>query len=345
MNKRYIDFVPSNKSGNNGAGKTPQTSVRATGAKSTSTAPRPATPARASVSRPAAPSRASTPRPSAPVRASVRTASGQMQAGARPVRKPVTASRSTSGSQGVVSGHVARQSTKAVAGQAQITPSTVRKAASPRRLLGRRAKSEEPVIRPKGSIFAEVPSANDLRQPRSSEQAVRRTETEAMMEFSVKDEPNFGVIEEMNSKFVSTTVEKRPLSDGTPLPQPRVADAKEAKSRKLVGRKLRKTKEPVENPVEKSAVGSAGTHTGVSTTKGTFSTPKSPFINQDKVVKRPLSKNVYQKKVVTPKEDTGTVTIISKPEKDKHVSLIISIIITIILGAAAGTVAFLLLPK
>ena len=79
---------------------------------------------------------------------------------------------------------------------------------------------------------------------------------------------------------------------------------------------------------------------------GTYKVPKTPFINQEKVVKRPLSKNVYQKKVVAPKEvPKGPVTIISKPEKDAHVSLIVAVILTIILGAAAGTVAFLLLPK
>lgn len=68
------------------------------------------------------------------------------------------------------------------------------------------------------------------------------------------------------------------------------------------------------------------------------------------VKKRPLSKNVYQKKVVAMppkevKESTEPVTIISKPEKDSKVGLIVTILITIILGAAAGTVAFLLLPK
>ena len=77
-----------------------------------------------------------------------------------------------------------------------------------------------------------------------------------------------------------------------------------------------------------------------------FRMPKPKFINQDKVIKRPLSKNVYRKKVVAPKEEPkGPVTIITKPESQAHVSLIITVILTIILGAAAGTVAFLLLPK
>lgn len=74
--------------------------------------------------------------------------------------------------------------------------------------------------------------------------------------------------------------------------------------------------------------------------------PKVAFVNTEKVIKRPLSKNVYTKKIETPKEEPkGPVTIIAKPEKDSKMGLIVTIIITIILGAAAGTVAFLLLPK
>ena len=49
---------------------------------------------------------------------------------------------------------------------------------------------------------------------------------------------------------------------------------------------------------------------------------------------------------MVPKEEPkGPVTIITKPEKDAHVSMVVAVILTIILGAAAGTVAFLLLPK
>jgi len=74
---------------------------------------------------------------------------------------------------------------------------------------------------------------------------------------------------------------------------------------------------------------------------------KPAFVNTEKIRKRPLSKNVYPKKVVEPKEEvpSAPVTIINKPEKDSKAGLIVTIIITIILGAAAGTVAFLLLPK
>ena len=81
---------------------------------------------------------------------------------------------------------------------------------------------------------------------------------------------------------------------------------------------------------------------------GTVSVPKAHFVNTEKVTKRPLSKNVYPKKtVVAPKEESPSkpIRIIDKPEKDSKTGLVGTILITIILGAAAGTVAFLLLPK
>ena len=137
-----------------------------------------------------------------------------------------------------------------------------------------------------------------------------------------------GVVEDLSSKPVIATAPKKPLDHGP------VASAVEAKAQKVKASKsLRPTtvEKPVEKPVDN---------------KGTYKTPKSPFINQSKIEKRPLSKNVYQKKIAVPKEEPkGPVTIITKPEKDSRVGIIITIIMTIILGATAGTIAFLLLPK
>ena len=77
-------------------------------------------------------------------------------------------------------------------------------------------------------------------------------------------------------------------------------------------------------------------------------TPAQPqFINTAALKKRPLSKNVYKKPLAEPikEELAATITIIDKPKKESKVGLIITIILTIIFGAAVGTVAFLLLPK
>ena len=140
--------------------------------------------------------------------------------------------------------------------------------------------------------------------------------------------PALGVVEDFGGGSVA--VPKQPLSNGP------VASASEAKAQKVkaegVLRSTPKTKEVPVKPASKANT--------------TYKAPNSPFINQARVEKRPLSKNVYQKKIAVPKEEPkGPVTIISKPEKDSHVGIIVTIIMTIILGATAGTVAFLLLPK
>ena len=144
-----------------------------------------------------------------------------------------------------------------------------------------------------------------------------------------------------NKKFVKTTpVTKRPIGDDS--------EVKAAKARKitasrmpLMGKKPA-TAKPVAKPVAKATPVPKPEPKKVETLK----VPKANFVNTEKVTKRPLSKNVYQKKIVAPEEkETTPVTIIDKPEKDSRIGLVVTIIITIILGAAAGTVAFLLLPK
>lgn len=78
----------------------------------------------------------------------------------------------------------------------------------------------------------------------------------------------------------------------------------------------------------------------------TMKIPASPFVNTAKVEKRPLSKTVYQKSTPLPADTPSEpVTIIDRPDRDSKAGFIVAIIITIFLGAAAGTIAFLLLPK
>lgn len=156
--------------------------------------------------------------------------------------------------------------------------------------------------------------------------------------------PALGVVEDLNGKFVKTDVPKRPLSDGKGVTAREAAKAKKeleaAKSKRLIGRRASKKADKA----GKAEVAKQKKQSDKS--DGKYKMPKSPFINQEKVVKRPLSKNVYQKKAEVPKEKpAGPVAIIAKPEKDSRVGIVVAIIVTIILGAAAGTVAFLLLPK
>ena len=173
---------------------------------------------------------------------------------------------------------------------------------------------------------------------------IRTTDRVAFSTEKVK----LGTIEDLNSRFVKADVPKRPLSQESHFVEKKTEVAK-IKSRKIGSRKpVLSVEKPVEKSAKKPTVSSGKTSdkTEGAKNKGVYKVPRSPFINQDKVVKRPLSKNVYQKKVEAPQEKPkGPVTIISKPEKPAHVGLIVAIILTIILGAAAGTVAFLLLPK
>ena len=163
-------------------------------------------------------------------------------------------------------------------------------------------------------------------------------ETTAKVAFTGEKDMLLGVIENVGPKFVKTDVPKRPLSSTSHFAKTGVAAAK---AKKITG--VRSTVAPAAAKRGKSAEAKSAQKKNSST----YIPPKTPFINQEKVQKRPLSKNVYKKKVDAPakEEKKGPVTIISKPEKDSHVGLIVTIILTIILGAAAGTVAFLLLPK
>ena len=166
-----------------------------------------------------------------------------------------------------------------------------------------------------------------------------------------------GVVEDLNSHFVNTNVPKRPLSEKSARPiqsarhftqparrsaQPSVADLKAKKVKAGLSTKsvVASARKPAPKPASKMRL---------SKEASTYKAPKPTFINQNKVQKRPLSSsgNVYRKQLAkaVKEEPKGPVTIIAKPEKEKHIGIIVTIIITIILGAAAGTVAFLLLPK
>lgn len=166
--------------------------------------------------------------------------------------------------------------------------------------------------------------------------------------FAIREEAKLGEIEDLSPKFVKMDVPKRPLGDNSEhriMTQPVAKnDAKEAKSKRLIGRFRSKSAAKAEAKGSAKAITKAEKN---ATENNTFVAPRPTFINQDKVAKRPLSKNVYQKNIVATKEpgDKTPVAIIAKPEKESKVGLVVAIILTIILGAVAGTIAFLLLPK
>lgn len=156
--------------------------------------------------------------------------------------------------------------------------------------------------------------------------------------FTGEKKPSLGKVENLNTRFVKSDVPKRPLSRSAHFTTGKTGIA--AVKAQKVGLRNSTPVKPAGKSMEKSKAAKVS--------GATYQAPKSPFINQGQVEKRPLSaKNVYPKKKAKSekKEPKGPVTIISKPEKQAHVGMIVTIILTIILGAAAGTVAFLLLPK
>ncbi len=163
--------------------------------------------------------------------------------------------------------------------------------------------------------------------------------------FSSNPTPEYGVIEDyeplkkdqkISSKsfetpvFKAANVEKRPLSAPHHFVSKKaMQDITAAKAEKISKKPLDLSKKAVKKPTPKKETEDF----------------KTPFINRN-VEKRPLSKTVYPPKTIkVSEESSGPVTIINKPEKDAHASLVIVILLTIILGAAVGTVAFLLLPR
>ena len=139
--------------------------------------------------------------------------------------------------------------------------------------------------------------------------------------------------------FTNAAVEKRPLS--TPAASNYTAE-------ELAQLKVAKSANPA-----KLVADAAAADSNIDKKKSTLATPKRPhFINLDRIEKRPLSKTDYrsidQAKAVAlaeAEETSGPVTIIDNSGKDSRFGLIITIAITILLGAAVGTIAFLVFPK
>lgn len=208
--------------------------------------------------------------------------------------------------------------------------------------------------------------------------------------FSLKERPQFGVIEDFQPRFLNTEVEKRPLSGALALePQEAQTEVKPAQQRAKAGNaKIERKTRNVRNVGDAPAAGNAGINSAAERTRAARQTkmqiPKARFINQNKVAKRPLSKTAYAEpgygtvsgtrtgvsaaggmvrggatiaggatggkaggaKMAKKIENAGGALKVKKnAPKGGAAGMICAIILTVILGAAVGTVAFLLLPK
>ena len=280
----------------------------------------------------------------------------------------------------------AKKTNKAVDSAQQDDGSSVRvKIGGPAKVTVKTPVSEEPVFEePVSEVFAPEESVPEEPTLEVSTEKAADTDVEfeeiddgdelSLEEIFVESErpaeapakPKYGVIEDFKPRFLKTEVQKRPLSHQAKSED---ADIDIAKSKKIAAKvpfALKKkpkmvgvtTSDVKVAPRDKAKPKAPSDDVdkildeALSEAEKVTSHEKkpirtTPFVNTEKVEKRPLSRNVYTKKVVVPAEEepSGPVTIIQKPEKDSRVGLVVAIVITIILGATAGTVAFLLLPK
>lgn len=245
---------------------------------------------------------------------------------------------------------------KVVMPEPTATPRTrmVRRDVSRHVITQKAVVQQRPVVQQKAVIqqraamqHRTVAQQRAIAQKNAAVRKVTATQSSAA-NFAIREDAKLGEIEDLSPKFVKMDVPKRPLGDGTGRKEndkPAQTNVKNeiaaVKSKKLIGRFRNKS------AAKNAAKAAAKSEKGTTAKKETFVAPKPTFINQDKVAKRPLSKNVYQKNIVATDEkaNKGPVAIITKPEKESKVGLVVAIILTIILGAVAGTIAFLLLPK
>ena len=182
----------------------------------------------------------------------------------------------------------------------------------------------------------EAMTIEEIMRAREAEQRkAQELDEPASVSFGLGIVEDYTPIDAHKPAFINAAaVEKRPLSKGRDEEKRPSVDLEDelkvAKSEDLTKRKIETDKIP-EVPMTKP--------------DNEFKKPK--FINTHLVEKRPLSKTDYRNRTpINAAEETTTspVTIIDKPEKDSRLGFIITIILTILLGAAVGTVAFLLIP-
>ena len=182
--------------------------------------------------------------------------------------------------------------------------------------------------------------------------------------FETQSSAAFGVFEDYvpidsrKAGYYAANFEKRPLSEparsskvatssansATPVSDTSEAELKAAKAEKILKRPDLKAGLRSEKGTRDSADAKSSDEKAKSEPKSTIQTPR--FINTHNIEKRPLSKTNYQARAEAPKNVlSDPVTIVDRPENESRLGLILTIIFTIILGAAVGTIAFLLMPK
>ena len=178
-------------------------------------------------------------------------------------------------------------------------------------------------------------------------------EVEGAKTFEPRSDFGFGLVEDYvpvdkkRPAFIDSAkqVEKRPLS--TPAKVYAHPSQTELADELAAAKSAKVTKRPLDFDKKGTAKEDAGAAASESASKAEAEFKKPKFINTHLIEKRPLSKTNYRDRSIVAVEESTTspITIIDKPEKDSRLGFIVTILLTIILGAAVGVVAFLLIPK
>ena len=220
-------------------------------------------------------------------------------------------------------------------------------------------------------VFEEHSEPEKAEEPKAKIETVETIEEELpnAKTFETQSSAAFGVFEDYvpidsrKAGYYAAKYKKRPLSEparsskaasnndtapvadsATPVSDASEAELKAAKAEKILKRPDLKAGLRSEKGISDSVDTKSSDEKAKSELKSTIQTPR--FINTHNIEKRPLSKTNYQARAEAPKNVlSDPVTIVDRPENESRLGLILTIIFTIILGAAVGTIAFLLMPK
>lgn len=218
---------------------------------------------------------------------------------------------------------------------------------SPQKPIAQRQAVQRPVVQKTSvsrPVIAKSTPVKPVQKPveKPVEKSVQKTASSDFEDF----DSIFGIIEDYRPANHPQEIEKRPLS--TPEKREKTSDQAIDEALEELAKEEPGNTQDLEEAISdiQSVKESPAKHS--SRINELLKSGKSPFIRTGAIEKRPLSNSVATKKpAIKPSlnEPSDPATIIEKPEKDAHVGIIITVILTIIFGAAIGTAAFLLLPK
>lgn len=164
---------------------------------------------------------------------------------------------------------------------------------------------------PQTSVSTRISAARSSFSITSSEQP-----------FTLNSDPHFGVVENFQPKFLKTEVEKRPLSSSAPADTSTKATKPVSKTADLAAKSQMRIPHPQFG--------------GTSRLKRRSTAAKNPY---------PPNPALSRAAEAVAPETKSPVKVVKDTKKSNKIGAFLAVLGTIVLGAAVGTIAFLLLPR